>query len=288
VRIPASFCGLVALKATRGRVPAYPPSVVWTLGHIGPIARTVEDVALLLEHVSRPDHRDWNAAPYEPTPYRPRSRERPGAALRIAVCLVAPGAAVDPAVRSAVSDATAALRPLCARLEVAQPSWLDVRAPFEDYCDAGLAHGLRALDGHARSRLDPGLRATLDAAERVDRERFLDAYDAQIRTGREARLFCADWDFLITPTVATAPFAAGRDVPDPDRDRHWLDWTPFTYPFNFSGQPALTLPCGHTDDGLPIGLQIVADLWDEARLLALARYLERELAWTPGRLDDDD
>ena len=97
---------------------------------------------------------------------------------------------------------------------------------------------------------------------------------------RRARLatamgrFHAEWDLLLTPTLPLAAFEAGRDVPQGWPDPHWPGWTPFTYPFNLTQQPAVTVPCGFTGDGLPIGLQIVGPRHAEALVLRVARAYE--------------
>src|SRR5207244_2192959 len=82
------------------------------------------------------------------------------------------------------------------------------------------------------------------------------------------------YDLLVTPTVAVPPLPVGQDLADPAREAHWVDWTPFSYPFNMTRQPAATIPCGLTRAGLPIGLQIVGRLYDEATVLRAARVFE--------------
>jgi aspartyl-tRNA(Asn)/glutamyl-tRNA(Gln) amidotransferase subunit A len=92
-------------------------------------------------------------------------------------------------------------------------------------------------------------------------------------------LFHREWDLLITPTLPIPAFAAGREVPDGDARKRWMSWTPFTYPFNLTRQPAATVPCGLTKAGLPIGLQIIGALYDDARVLRAARAFERARPW---------
>src|SRR5690606_30727648 len=127
-----------------------------------------------------------------------------------------------------------------------------------------------------RESLDPGLLALLERHGADTREQFLKAYDFQIQLTREARLFHTSYDFLLTPTMATPPFEAGVAAPNGYDSENWLDWSPFTYPFNLTGQPALSLPCGQTEGGLPLAAQLVGGLYDDARLLRLARAIEQE------------
>lgn len=276
VRIPASFCGLVALKATRGRIPAFPPSAVWTAGHIGPIGRSVEDIARLLNVMVRRDARDWNALPPDAMDYEAALRVPLDCGrLRIAFSPTLGHAKVDPEVAAAVARAAWTFEELGAAVEEIAAPLPDARAAFGVYFLTGIAHSLRHLTPAQRARLDPGLAHALDAGAAITREQFLDAYDFQIRISREARLLHERFDLLLTPSVAVAAFAAGTNAPPGYHPTDWLDWSPFSYPFNLSGQPALTQPCGYTSDGMPIGLQIVGPMHNEKLVLQAAFAFER-------------
>ncbi|MDF2114451.1 amidase [Roseiarcaceae bacterium H3SJ34-1] len=285
VRIPAAFCGLVAMKATRGRIPAYPPSAVWTAGHIGPIARTVADTALLLDVMTRADARDWNALPPPQESYvagLPTDGDAKG--LRIAYSPTLGHAKVHPEVADLVDRAARRFEELGSHVEVVDTPLPDARDAFNVYFQTGIAHSLRRLTPEAVARLDPGLAAVLIESKAVSRETFLEAYDFQIRISREARRFHQDYDVLITPTVAVPPFAAGRLSPPGYDQANWLEWSPFTYPFNLSGQPAMSLNCGYTRAGLPVGLQLVGPMYGEAVLLRASRSFEASIAHEARRL----
>ena len=284
VRIPGAFCGLVALKATRGRIPAFPPSSVWTAGHIGPIARTVQDVALLLDIMAAPDARDWNALPAPCESFAAAFADGSDiTGLRVAYSPTFGQAKVEPEVRGAVAAAAARFAELGARVEEVEAPLPDARDAFLTYFRTGIAHALRHIPESDWGSLDPGLAAALAAARSISREDFLDAYDFQIRISREARLFNERFDILLSPTVAVAPFAAGALSPDGYDPENWLEWSPFTYPFNLSGQPAITLNCGFTKGGLPIGLQLVGPMHGEALLLRAAHAYEASVPF-PKRL----
>lgn len=276
VRIPAAFCGLVALKATRGRVPAYPPSAVWTLGHIGPITRSVEDAALMMDVMTRPDFRDWNALPEDGASYvSSLGKSLSVGGLKVAYSPTLGYAEVEPEVAAAVERVAHRLSDLGARVEELEAPLPDSRMHFRTYFESALVHSLSGYNEEERRYLDSGLAALIDRARGITREQFLDAYDFQIRLTRESRLFHRNYDLLLTPTVAVAPFATGTCSPpgyDPD---NWLDWSPFTIPFNLTGQPALSLPCGHTAAGLPIGAQFVGPLYSDLQLLRIAHLLEQ-------------
>jgi len=282
VRIPASFCGLFGLKATRGRIAAYPPSVVWTLGHIGPIARSVSDIALLLNVIGQPDMRDWAALPLDSTDYL-AALATPLPKLRVAYSRDLGHAQVNGEVASAVERVAVRLRDLGVEVVEVRAPLPDARVAFRTIFEAALSHGTRLLDAAGRERLDPGLARLLKRADAISRTEYLEAYDFQLRLTREARMFHREFDFLLTPTLAVPPFEAGVLSPPGYDPENWLDWSPFTPPFNLTGQPALTLPCGLTRSGLPIGAQLVGPLYSDAALLRLAYALEHTgLCTLPG------
>jgi aspartyl-tRNA(Asn)/glutamyl-tRNA(Gln) amidotransferase subunit A len=274
VRIPASFCGLVGMKATRGRIPTFPPSALWTLGHIGPITRSVSDAALMLSLMAQPDLRDWSGLPEDDVDYLGVLSAPLAPQLRIAFSPTLGHAKVDAEVAAAVERVALRLTALGADvIEVAAPL-PDARQAFRTYFDGALVHSVRKLDAAARQQLDPQLLELVGRAESITREQFLEAYEFQIRITREARLFHRDYDFLLTPTMAVAPFEAGTLAPAGFDPENWLEWSPFSYPFNLTGQPAISIPCGFTAAGLPIGAQLVGPLYSDAALLRLAHALE--------------
>jgi aspartyl-tRNA(Asn)/glutamyl-tRNA(Gln) amidotransferase subunit A len=123
--------------------------------------------------------------------------------------------------------------------------------------------------------LDPGLQELIAFGDTVDRRAFMDATEATMTLSRQMRLFHETYRLLISPTVAVAPFAGGSLSPEGYDPSDWFDWSPFTYPFNMTGQPAISVPCGFTADGLPIGLQIVSAPYTEKLLLSAARAFEQ-------------
>jgi len=275
VRIPAAFCGLVGLKATRGRIATYPPSALWTLGHIGPITRDTRDAALMLRIIGRADDRDWSSLPDEDVDYLAVFDRPLGQKLRVAYSPALGHARVDSQVADAVRRVAGLVEDLGAEVDEIDAPLMDAREHFRAYFAAGLCHSLRHLSEADRECLDPGLCALLARHAGDDRERFLKAYDFQIQLTREARLFHAQYDFLLTPTMATPPFMANLAAPKGYDEENWLDWSPFTYPFNLTGQPAISIPCGLSREGIPLAAQLVGGLYDDGRLLRFARAIER-------------
>jgi aspartyl-tRNA(Asn)/glutamyl-tRNA(Gln) amidotransferase subunit A len=214
VRIPASFCGVVAIKATRGRVPAYPPSFVWTMGHVAPIARTVQDLALLLDVMSQPDVRDWNAQPplgesYAAAP----STVEAVKGLRVDYCPIFGKAKIDPEVAELVLRATVRFAELGAHVEQVEAPLPDAHEDFTVYYTTCIGRSLQHLPADATAKRDPGLAKVIEASRAISRERFIAAYEFQIRISREARLFhqrsAADADHG-RAAVYCRPFLAGR------------------------------------------------------------------------------
>jgi aspartyl-tRNA(Asn)/glutamyl-tRNA(Gln) amidotransferase subunit A len=273
IRIPAAFCGVYGFKATFGRVPLYPQPVPGTITHAGPITRTVEDAALMLTVISGPDARDWQALAYEPRDYR-IGLDAGVRGLRIAYTADFGYADVDAEVARIVGDAVGFFRELGATVEQTHPGFENPRGAFDTYYYSRFAFVLQGTDKAQRSLMDPGL---LEIAEEGRRYGLVDLLRAEVDRGVLSEclsLFHERYDLLITPQVAVAPFEAGEEVPVGSGMKRWLDWSPFTYPFNFTGQPAASVPCGLTRDGLPVAMQIVGRRFDEPLVLRASRAFE--------------
>ena len=270
IRIPAAFCGVYGFKATFGRVPAYPPGRM-ALGHYGPLTRTVEDAALMLDVITRPDVRDPLALPYAPVDYR-GSLEDGVEGWRIAYCPKLCGARPDADVLERVGDAVRVFESLGAHVdEIASPID-DPRPRFDDMWAASMAQIYRKVPEHARGKLDPGFASIARAGLALDANTLLDAVAARLRDGTTMGRFHERYDLLLTPQMPSTAFAAGVD--HPPGMSSWLDWSPYTYPFNWTQQPAASIPCGTGRDGLPVALQIVAARFAEERVLRASRAYE--------------
>ncbi|ONI78010.1 amidase [Actinosynnema sp. ALI-1.44] len=260
-RIPAAFCGVVGFKPTHGRIPMYPPSVLGTLAHAGPMARSVGDVAALTDILAAPDHRDpaWTPTVGDTTDL---------ARLRVAFSPSLGRVEVHPEIAAMVAETVAGLG---LHVEEADPGFPDPAATFDMLWSVGVAHIVRRY-GQA---FDPGLHAL---AERGARHTVADYLDAQSELAALAVAmgeFHTRFDVLITPTMPIEPFAAGHDVPPDSGMTDWPQWTPFTYPFNMSRQPALSVPIGRTSSGLPVGIQIVGPRHADQLVLAVGALVEQ-------------
>ncbi|WP_086699333.1 amidase, partial [Streptomyces tricolor] len=258
IRIPAAFCGIFGLKPTYGRVPLYPASAFGTLSHTGPMTRDAADAALLLDVIGTPDPRDWSALPPAPGSFTEALREGVRG-LRVAYSPTLGGqVAVRPAVAAAVRRAVAALADLGAYVEEADPDFSDPVDAFHTLWFAGAARLTQSFSPRRRRLLDPGLREICAQGARASALDYLAAVDVRVNLGRRMGRFHERYDLLVTPTVPLTAFEAGTEVPRGSAHRRWTGWTPFTYPFNLTQQPAASVPVGVDGEGLPVGMQIVA------------------------------
>lgn len=277
IRIPASFCGIVGFKPTHGRVPLYPASPFGPLAHAGPMTRTVEDAALLLDILALPDPRDPTALAPTLTTFRGEML-RDVRGLRVAYSPTLGYATVDPEVAAVVEAAVTRLAGAELQVTAADPGFADPLDAFELLWAAGAATMLAGFPAGSRERVDPGLRAVWEYGEGVSAVDYLEARNVAAQLGITMGAFHQDHDVLVTPTVAVPAFEAGHDVPPGSGLRSWPQWTPFTYPFNLTQQPAISIPAGRTAAGLPVGLQIVGPRHSDDLVLAVARYAEHVLA----------
>jgi aspartyl-tRNA(Asn)/glutamyl-tRNA(Gln) amidotransferase subunit A len=273
IRIPCGFCGLPGIKPTYGRVPAWPASPFGTLAHAGPMARSVTDVALLLDVLAEPDARDWTALP-PPGDSFVDGLEQGVGGLRVAFSANLGYVGVDREVAAAVEAAALAFAELGAHVEAVDPGFADPRDTFDMLWSAGAAQAVAALGDPPAERLDPGFAATVRAGRSHALLDYLEAVRRRDALGLRMSSFHQRWDLLLTPTLPLPAFAAGRDVPDGWEGEGWPSWTPFTYPFNLTQQPAASVPCGFTADGMPVGLQIVGPRYGDALVLRAARAYE--------------
>jgi aspartyl-tRNA(Asn)/glutamyl-tRNA(Gln) amidotransferase subunit A len=270
IRIPCAFTGLPGLKPTFGRVPAWPASAFGAVSHVGPMARTVTDVALLLDVMCEPDARDWVALP---PPGRSFLDGLEGgiAGARVAFSPALGYVDVDPEIAAGAERAVAVMEELGAHVERVDPGFEDPRPILEPLWWSVCAALASDLDERV---LDPGFARAAAAGREVAVSDYLTAQRLCSELGSRMSRFHASWDLLMTPTLPLPAFTAGRDVPDGWPDEHWHSWTPFTYPFNLTQQPAATVPCGFTAGGLPIGLQIVGARHADRLVLRAARAYE--------------
>lgn len=276
IRIPAAFTGVFGIKATFGRVPAYPESAMRNVAHIGPMARTVSDAALMLTVISEPDDRDHTALPHHGEDFSEGLGDGI-AGLRVAFSPALGYARVDPEVDRVVREAVALFADLGVEVEECDPGFGNPKAAFRALWWAGAAGALHALPDETKALMEPELQEIVAEGARMPILDYMQAQADRTQLCLKMREFHRRYDLLLTPALSVPAFPVGQLRPDgwPDDDTYWTDWTPFTFPFNLTQQPACSVPCGFTSDGLPVGLQIVAPSYREDLVLRAAHAFEQ-------------
>lgn len=274
IRMPAAFCGVFGLKGTFARVPAYPYGTLPMCSHSGPLVRTVADGALMYTVLTEPDPRDWLAVPYDRRDYRVGLDEGIRG-LRVAYSRTLGYAKVDREVAAIVDRAAKVFEDLGAIVEEKDPGFKNPYEPFLAYYNASIAVAYDRAGGDKVARyMDPGYVRMAKQGKRYTAKDLLDAWDARHNLGRHMNLFHQRYDILLTPQLSLAAFDAGLEFPKGRGMKTWFDWSPFTYPFNFTMQPAAAVPCGLTRAGLPVAIQVVTARYREDLAFRAARAYE--------------
>jgi len=273
IRIPCAFTGLFGLKPSFGRVPAWPLSPFGTVAHVGPMTRSVADAALMLNVLSLPDARDWLALPHDARDYR-IGLDEGVKGLRIAYSADLGYAEVEPEVAALAKQAAMRFAELGAHVEETDPDFENAGPMFATHWFAGAASLLRNFTPAQRRLIDPGLREVAAQGAKIGTLDYLDAVYRRGQLGLQMNRFHQSYDLLLTPTLPLAAFEAGREVANLLKEKRWTDWSPFSYPFNLTQQPAASIPCGLTKKGLPVGLHIVGPRYADALVLRAARAFE--------------
>ncbi|ONG58154.1 amidase [Pseudoroseomonas deserti] len=279
IRIPASFCGVFGIKPGYGRVPAAPQGFAGSLPGAGPLTRTVRDAALMLQVIAGDDARDWMALP-EPGLDLLSGLEAGVTGQRIAFARTISGAPVDPEVAAAVEAAARRFAELGAIVEEVELDLPDAADIYYRILSVTLASAVAPLTAEQREMVDPGLLIIADDGTRLSALDYARAlHVARGELGARMRALHQKHPLLLLPSMPGTAFPVGLDFPN-DRGGEWrADWTPFTFPFNLTAQPAASIPCGLSSAGLPIGLQVVGPQRAEAAVLAAARAYEASCDW---------
>jgi aspartyl-tRNA(Asn)/glutamyl-tRNA(Gln) amidotransferase subunit A len=277
IRIPSCFSGVFGIKPSFGLVPAYPPSPMGLLSHHGPITRTVADAAAMLGVLSRPDPRDPYSVPAREYDFLD-GIEDGVRGWKIAYSADLGYAKVDPEIAACVAAAAKRFETLGAQVEEVGRIFDSPRSALLTLWGAGAARIIAGIPADKLKLCDPGFLAVAEAGAAISAVDYLGADLARNALGRTMGAFHETYDLLLTPMMPVPALPVGEDLNDLS-DEHWVDWSPFSYPFNMTRQPAASIPCGLTPSGrngggLPIGLQIVGALHADAKVLRAARAFE--------------
>jgi aspartyl-tRNA(Asn)/glutamyl-tRNA(Gln) amidotransferase subunit A len=285
LRIPGAFTELVGYKASFGRVPNYPGSGVDSLRHTGPLARTVSDAALVLDVIAGPDERDPNSLPADANGGYLKALDDGVRGLRVGYSPTLGYAWVDPEIAALCADAARHFAASGATVEEVDIDWGNCYDVWGTFFYGGIAARVAAFPVEQRELLDPGLRPIVERGLKLTAVDYVNGLVARNQFWQKVRTTFERYDLLLTPTLSVPPFAVGRDRPEMPRgpDGAELRWSPFTYPFNLTGQPAVSVPCGRTQADLPVGLQIVGRRFADATVLRAARAWEQIQPWAERR-----
>jgi aspartyl-tRNA(Asn)/glutamyl-tRNA(Gln) amidotransferase subunit A len=287
IRIPASFTGCYGFKPSFGRVAMYPQSPNASVAHCGPLTETVRDAALALSVLAGPDDRDRLSLPAVSLNYLEAVSEHAIdnslRGLKVAWCADFGWDywSVDPEVQSATHAAALRFANFGCEVEEVRPDWLGPMEAWNSIFYGGIVGQIGPRLAATRDLLDPGLVQIIEAYESDSLQDYLQAEIARAAFWDQVRYFFATYALLLTPTLPLPAFPVGLDAPGvvPGRLPNGLGWSMFTYPFNLTGQPAASLPCGFTSHRLPIGLQVVGRRHADALVLTASAAFERAFPW---------
>ena len=281
IRIPAHFCGVFGLKPTHGRIPNWPMSNNDLATYMGPLTRTVTDAALMLEAMAGPHPWDYTSLESQPIDYAANlACDMKG--KRIAFSPDLGHAQVHPEVASIVAEAVKAFETMGATVEQVTPAWGPQGTELMQFFWPTVFAGYSRFFAEWEDKMDPGLVEAIKSVQDVKLPQFMNMRSRRFTYCQNIHEFFEGWDFLLTPAVSIPAFAADRAQWTADVDA-LASWTPFSYPFNWSGNPAVSIPCGFTSEGLPVGLQIVARRFDDLGVLQASAAFEAARPWAQHR-----
>ncbi|AKJ32029.1 amidase [Caldimonas brevitalea] len=271
IRLPAGWCGLFGLKPSLGRIPIDPP---YPARVAGPLTRTVADAALMMGPLSRPDPRDHMSLPYQAIEWQQLARDLKG--LRLGLLMDAGwGTPVQPEVRDAVLAAARAFEAAGAIVEPVSP-WAERRMieGVDLFWRTRFHIEMRKLPPERRERVLPFIRAWADGGAGQSGEAMYEGYSQTLHLRAVTVAATQPYDYVLSPTAPMAAFAAELPCPTNDVTRPF-DHIAFTLAYNMSEQPAASINCGYTREGLPIGLQIAGRRFDDLGVLQMAHAWEQ-------------
>jgi Asp-tRNA(Asn)/Glu-tRNA(Gln) amidotransferase A subunit family amidase len=283
IRIPSALCGIFGIKAQFGRVPVFPTSATPNMAHVGPLTRTVRDAALLLETISGFDARDPGTVA-EPVPNFLAACDESVAGMRIAWSPTLGYARPTLEVREITEKAVKIFESLGCEVDLIENIFdedpVDIwNAEFY----AGVGTKLKAPLQNSRDLLDPAVVEVLNKALDQSIDEYYAKVFARYALREKLRQHFDKYDLIISPTIPVASFGAGVNVPPELPDRNIVSWVYYTYPFNLTGNPAASVPCGFTKDNMPVGMQIVGGINREVDILKAAAAFETAQPWANKR-----
>lgn len=284
IRIPAALCGVFGLKPSFGRVPKWPTADIWTArSHDGPITRTVADAALFLSAIAGSDPRDPFSIDNQSADYVTAVAQPLPALhdLRVAWSVDFGYAPVDSQVRRLTEQAAQRFADFGCHVDSVNPSWDDPHKGAAVAWYVSMAAGLgKSYDQHPEA-FESTLAEMIEAGRRISGEEHGRASIARTVFYQQVHQFFEQYDLLLTPQMPLGAWSVDQSPGEIDGTPtpSMFDRLSFTFPFNLTGQPAASVPCGFTDEGLPVALQIVGRWHADMLVLQAAAALEQAAPW---------
>lgn len=289
IRHPAAFCGIYGIKPSFGVIPNSPFSDGWfTLSHQGPLTRTVADAAAAMDALAGFDGRSMYSAPLPPQNFL-ANLKRDLKGLRVAFTPDFGFAPIDAAVRKSFENTVPVFRELGCIVTPASPDMSNTREIFKwvmfgELVGADLHH----IRPDGTSDLNPALHQFVTKRKDLFARDYMKGMEERRALVAHVHEFFTKFDLLITPTMAIPPFKHPKDMSEYPHKVNGVEvgsqgWHPFTFPFNLTGQPAATVPCGFSPDGLPLGLQIVGRKFEDLQVLQASAAFEEARPWAQRR-----
>jgi len=286
IRHPAAFCGIFGMKATYGMIPKHPAADGWpTLSHNGPLTRSVADGALAMDVMTGYDSRDMYSTPLPPQEYLTHLQDDIGQ-LKISWSRDLGHAVVDPEVIERFEDGVRAFEEMGFEMTEAHPDLSEARELFKMIMfTEAVGSDFEYLEEDGSSKMTADLTKFITKRKDILGRDYLAAQGKRQKMFANVNDFFQDYDLFLTPTMAIPAFENPKTMADYPHEVNGVEvtstgWHPFTFPFNLTGQPAATVPCGFTQAGLPVGLQIVGHKYEDLLVMQAAARFEEARPWT--------
>ena len=287
IRIPCSFCGLFGHKPTFGRVPAYPISPFGSIANLGPITRTVKDSGILMNVISGPDSMDWNSLPYQNTDYTElnmnlKKNFKIGYSKFWGMKNFFETSLIEIEVLEKIEETIETLRKN--GLQILEMDTIDwPHNPLEIFMvlwQVGAANLARKISKEDYEKLEPTFQNFIEEGKKITLSDYMDAEVKRAENASQIKKIFQDLEAIIGPTLPVLPFDTNSNVPDGFKKDQLFSWLPFTYPFNLTKNPASTINVNFSGSGLPVGLQIVTDTYEDKTCFELAFFIEKTMGLT--------
>ena len=282
IRIPASFCGLFGHKPTFGKIPAYPISPFGTVANVGPISKTVSDSALLMNVIAKPDSNDWHSLPLEKIDYLKYDTHhikkfKVGFIPTWGMDKYINNLVIETEVRKKINQSINFLKKDGLNIKkINNFSWPNNPVKiFKTLWYLGAANLAKKINKKELKKIDKNFLNFINLGKKYNAFDLMEAEEKRAENAIYLSYIFDKYDVLIGPTLPISAFSVERNIPRGWNQKDLFCWTPFTYPFNLTKNPASNLNCNFTDNNMPVGLQIVAPIYKDKRCFSFSFYLEK-------------